>query len=89
MASSLFRVPAADTGAKTFPFSAPPVWFSRKSSSAEQQDRALRTQKTIKSSAHRMSSRRSAKAISGSIIQNSARWRDVWLFSARKVGPKV
>lgn len=26
---------------------------------------------------------------SGSIIQNSARWRDVWLFSARNVGPKV
>lgn len=30
---------------------------------------------------------RSQKAISGSIIQNSARWRAVWLFSARKVGP--
>ena len=27
------------------------------------------------------------KAISGSIIQNSARWRAVWLFSARNVGP--
>ena len=36
-----------------------------------------------------MSSFRSAKAISGSIIQNSARWRAVLLFSARKVGPKV
>ena len=36
-----------------------------------------------------MSSARSAKAISGSIIQNSARWRAVLLFSARKVGPKV
>ena len=32
---------------------------------------------------------RSAKAISGSIIQNSARWRAVFEFSARKVGPKV
>ena len=36
-----------------------------------------------------MSSLRSANAISGSIIQNSARCRAVWLFSARKVGPKV
>ena len=35
------------------------------------------------------SSWRSAKAISGSIIQNSARWREVLEFSARKVGPKV
>ena len=33
--------------------------------------------------------RRSEKAISGSIIQNSARWRAVLEFSARKVGPKV
>ena len=32
---------------------------------------------------------RSWNAISGSIIQNSARWRGVLLFSARKVGPKV
>ena len=33
---------------------------------------------------------RSANAISGSIIQNSAAWRWVLeLFSARKVGPKV
>jgi hypothetical protein len=31
----------------------------------------------------------SAKAISGSIIQNSARWRPVFEFSARNVGPKV
>jgi hypothetical protein len=29
------------------------------------------------------------KAISGSIIQNSARCLLVWLFSALKVGPKV
>ena len=34
-------------------------------------------------------SARSANAISGSIIQNSARWRLVFEFSARKVGPKV
>ncbi len=30
-----------------------------------------------------------SKAISGSIIQNSAAWRWVLEFSARKVGPKV
>ena len=36
-----------------------------------------------------MSSWRSAKAISGSIIQNSARWRVVLEFSALNVGPKV
>ena len=32
---------------------------------------------------------KSAKAISGSIIQNSARWRVVFEFSARNVGPNV
>ena len=32
---------------------------------------------------------RSANAISGSTIQNSARWRLVFEFSARKVGPNV
>jgi hypothetical protein len=31
----------------------------------------------------------SLNATSGSIIQNSVRWRRVLLFSARKVGPKV
>jgi hypothetical protein len=36
-----------------------------------------------------MSSTSSAKHISGSIIQNSAKCRAVWLFSALKVGPKV
>ena len=40
-------------------------------------------------SARFMSSSRSAKAISGSIIQNSAAWRVVLEFSARNVGPKV
>jgi len=35
------------------------------------------------------SSDKSANAISGSIIQNSARWREVLEFSARNVGPKV
>ena len=40
-------------------------------------------------SASSMLSSRSAKAISGSTIQNSAAWRGVLLFSARKVGPKV
>ena len=41
-----------------------------------------------KRSARSASAARSAKAISGSIIQNSARWRLVLLFSARKVGPE-
>ena len=36
-----------------------------------------------------MSSSSVANAISGSIIQNSARWRDVCESSARKVGPNV
>ncbi len=40
-------------------------------------------------SANAALSERSAKAISGSIIQNSARWRLVFEFSARKVGPNV
>src|SRR5438477_4897378 len=40
-------------------------------------------------SANAALSERSANAISGSIIQNSARWRRVFEFSARKVGPKV
>ena len=42
-----------------------------------------------KDSARSALSLRSAKATSGSIIQNSARWRLVFEFSARKVGPKV
>jgi len=41
------------------------------------------------SSARSMSPFRSQKATSGSIIQNSEAWRDVWEFSARKVGPNV
>ncbi len=32
---------------------------------------------------------KSAKAISGSTIQNSAKWRLVFEFSARNVGPNV
>ena len=36
-----------------------------------------------------MLSVRSAKQSSGSIIQNSAKWRDVCESSARNVGPKV
>ena len=42
-----------------------------------------------KSSASDALSLRSANAISGSIIQNSARWRVVFEFSARNVGPNV
>ena len=40
-------------------------------------------------SASCMLSASSKKAISGSTIQNSARWREVFEFSARNVGPKV
>jgi hypothetical protein len=40
-------------------------------------------------SANTALSERAAKAISGSIIQNSARWRLVFKFSARKVRPNV
>ena len=40
-------------------------------------------------SARSASADRSAKAISGSTIQNSARWRAVLEFSARNVGPNV
>jgi hypothetical protein len=42
-----------------------------------------------KASAKAALSERSANAISGSIIQNSARWREVFEFSARKVGSNV
>ncbi len=42
-----------------------------------------------KSSAQSALALRSANAISGSTIQNSARWRGVFEFSARKVGPNV
>src|ERR1051326_7772298 len=42
-----------------------------------------------RASARSASAPRSAKAISGSIIQNSARWRLVFEFSARNVGPNV
>ena len=42
-----------------------------------------------KSSASAALSSRSANAISGSTIQNSARWRLVFEFSARNVGPNV
>ncbi len=40
-------------------------------------------------SANAALSERSANAISGSTIQNSARWRLVFEFSARNVGPKA
>jgi hypothetical protein len=40
-------------------------------------------------SANAALSDRSANAIFGSILQNSARWRLVFEFSARKVGPKA
>jgi hypothetical protein len=40
-------------------------------------------------SANAALSERSANAISGSIIRNSARWRLAFEFSERKVGPNV
>ena len=46
-------------------------------------------QNLMVSSIKSMSSSKSAKQISGSIIQNSEAWRGVLLFSALKVGPKV
>ena len=42
-----------------------------------------------KSTANSILPSRSQKAISGSTIQNSARWRDVFESSALKVGPNV
>ena len=47
------------------------------------------TMNATKSSCRRMLSALSFQATSGSIIQNSVRWRRVFDFSARKVGPKV
>ena len=58
--------------------------LTRRASAGE---RRARARAYNKSAAHPPSSVQNA--ISGSIIQNSARWRAVWEFSARKVGPKV
>ena len=60
----------------------------KRMSSARSSSRALKMY-LRNSSARSAESSRSANASSGSIIQNSARWRGVLEFSARKVGPKV
>ena len=52
-------------------------------------DPAARTVLEAVSYTHLDVYKRQAKAVSGSTIQNSARWRLVLEFSARKVGPKV
>ena len=46
------------------------------------------TTETTRSSASSITSSSFAKATSGSTIQNSERWRRVFDFSARNVGPK-
>ena len=61
----------------------------RNSISSAQFSNAQRTQYFMKSSARFMLSSISLKATSGSIIQNSDKWRGVFEFSARNVGPKV
>ena len=68
------------------PFS---IRSSKKAMSSARSSSTARKMYLRSASASVASSARSAKAISGSIIQNSARWRLVLEFSARKVGPKV
>ena len=62
---------------------------SKKAMSSGRSASTVRKMCLRSASARSASSARSAKAISGSIIQNSARCRLVFEFSARKVGPKV
>ena len=57
--------------------------------SSAQRSSTSRKMRLRNASARSMLSVSSKKAISGSTIQNSARWREVFEFSARKVGPKV
>ena len=57
-------------------------------SSGRRESRSSKSTLSI-SSAREALPARSQKAISGSIIQNSERWRLVFEFSARNVGPKV
>jgi hypothetical protein len=68
-----------------------PFWMrsSKNAMSSPRSSSRARKMYRTKSSARSALSARSAKATSGSIIQNSARWREVLEFSARKVGPKV
>ena len=62
---------------------------SKKAMSSAQRSSTLRNRCLRNASASATSPSRSQNAISGSTIQNSARWRLVFEFSARKVGPKV
>ena len=57
--------------------------------SSAQRSSTSRQMRLRNASARSMLSVSSKNAISGSTIQNSARWRDVLEFSARNVGPKV
>ena len=63
-------------------------WLKKARSSARSSSSA-RKMDFRQSSARSALAERSAKAISGSTIQNSARWRAVLEFSARNVGPNV
>ena len=63
--------------------------LSQNSKSFLQSARAFLITNFIIASALSIAPLASANAISGSIIQNSARWRAVCEFSARNVGPKV
>ncbi|MNC55312.1 hypothetical protein D3C75_1048360 [compost metagenome] len=69
-------------------FSSLEISRSRTSSSLRQLARTLCTTWETNCSWMRRLSSRSTNAISGSIIQNSIKWRRVLDFSARKVGPK-
>ena len=62
---------------------------SKKAMSSARSSSTVRKMCFSSASASVALSARSAKAISGSIIQNSARCRLVFEFSARNVGPNV
>ena len=78
--------PTIDSSLAMTPFS---IRSSKKAMSSARSSSTALKMYLSSASASVASSARSAKAISGSIIQNSARWRLVLEFSARKVGPKV
>ena len=63
--------------------------FSKNSMSSARSSSTARNKCLSKASARAAFSFKSAKAVSGSIIQNSARCLLVFEFSARKVGPNV
>ena len=78
---------------RTMPVSLAITPFSiRSSKNARSSPRSASTVAKIcfsSASARSALSASAANAISGSIIQNSARWRLVFEFSARNVGPNV